>query len=130
MWPAALQAHADVADALRANFQKSLRDHAANLLTHFQNGGLYFQQVLANLEYQGDPNAGALFGRFKNVPLVIVSAGPSLDRNPLLNGCLQSGLLEKNPNPVSRRGAPSRGPGAREGYFASGRGSLFANSLL
>ena len=26
-------------------------------------------------------HAGSLFGRFKNVPLVLVSAGPSLDRN-------------------------------------------------
>jgi hypothetical protein len=80
-WPAAYQAHAVLADSLRESFQKGLRDRAANLLTHFQNGSLYFQQVLANLEYQGDADAGALFGRFKNVPLVIVSAGPSLDRN-------------------------------------------------
>jgi hypothetical protein len=34
-----------------------------------------------NSRYQGDPDAGILFDRFQNVPLVIVSAGPSLDRN-------------------------------------------------
>lgn len=80
-WPAAYQTHSTVADSLKENFRKSLRDRAANLLTHFQNGRLYFEQVLANFDFQRDPDAGTLFGRFKNLPLVIVSAGPSLDRN-------------------------------------------------
>ena len=42
---------------------------------------MYFENVLANFEYQSDPDTGKLFEHFKDVPLVIVSAGPSLDRN-------------------------------------------------
>jgi hypothetical protein len=80
-WPVAYQIHGNLADNLRKNFKIRLRDRAANLLTHFNNGRLYFDNVLANLEYQKAPDAGHLFGQFKNVPLVIVSAGPSLDRN-------------------------------------------------
>src|SRR4029077_4950210 len=58
-----------------------IRDRAGNLLTHFKNGRLYFENVLSNWEYLHDPDAGSWFGRFANMPLVIVSAGPSLDRN-------------------------------------------------
>jgi hypothetical protein len=81
MWPAALRFHGSTAESLKASFKTRLRDRAANLLTHFKNGSLYFENALANFEYQAGPDAGALFGRFKNVPLVMVSAGPSLDRN-------------------------------------------------
>jgi hypothetical protein len=81
IWPAAHQSHGPMAASLMENFKVRLRDRAANLLTHFQNGTMYFENALANFTYQSDPDAGQLFGRFKNVPLVIVSAGPSLDRN-------------------------------------------------
>ena len=80
-WPAALREHASVAKSLKAQFKKHLRDRAANLLTHFQNGETYFRNVIGNFEYQADPDAARLFGRFHDFPLVIVSAGPSLDRN-------------------------------------------------
>ena len=78
---AAYQIHGNLAENLRENFKISLRDRAANLLNHFKNGRLYFDDVLANLPYQNDPDVRYLFGQFKNVPLVIVSALPSLDRN-------------------------------------------------
>lgn len=81
IWPAARQSHSVLAGSLQENFKTRLRDRAANLLTHFQNGRMYFENVVANFEYQGEPDAGRLFGRFRNVPVVIVSAGPSLDRN-------------------------------------------------
>jgi hypothetical protein len=58
-----------------------LRDRAANLLTHFQRGETYFRNAIGNFNYQRDADAGRLLGRFTNVPVVIVSAGPSLDRN-------------------------------------------------
>ena len=80
-WPAALREYAQVAESLQARFKSHLRDRAANLLTHFQNGEVYFEHVIGNFEYQGDADAGRLFGRFRNIPLVLVSAGPSLDRN-------------------------------------------------
>ena len=80
-WPAALREHASVAESLKAQFKSHLRDRAANLLTHFQNAETYFQNVIGNFEYQADPDVGRLFGRFHDFPLVIVSAGPSLDRN-------------------------------------------------
>ncbi len=80
-WPAALREHAQVAESLQARFKSHLRDRAANLLTHFQNGEVYFEHVIGNFEYQRDADAGRLFGRFRDIPLVLVSAGPSLDRN-------------------------------------------------
>src|SRR5438105_4209227 len=81
IWPAAHQIYGAIEASLVESFKVRLRDRAANLLTHFQNGRTYFENVLRNCEYQDDPNAGNLFGRFRNIPLVIVSAGPSLDRN-------------------------------------------------
>jgi hypothetical protein len=80
-WPAALREHAAMAETLRGRLRAHLRDRAANLLTHFRNGGMYFQNAIGNFAYQRDPDAGRLFGRFRDIPLVIVSAGPSLDRN-------------------------------------------------
>jgi hypothetical protein len=80
-WPAAVSLHGKLLEALKNQFRTSLRDKAANLLTHFQRGPLYFENAIANLRYQGSPDAGRLFGQFKNVPLVLASAGPSLDLN-------------------------------------------------
>jgi len=42
---------------------------------------MYFENVVRNFRYQGDADAGRLFGKFKGKPLVIVSAGPSIDWN-------------------------------------------------
>jgi hypothetical protein len=81
VWPVAARLHTSAADLLANNFKTRLRDRAANLLTHFKNGRGYFANALANFQFQGAPDAGALFGKFKNVPLVLISAGPSLDRN-------------------------------------------------
>ena len=81
IWPAAARLDGSAADLLKNSFKTRLRDRAANLLTHFNNGATYFRNALANFEYQCEADAGSLFCRFKNVPLVIVSAGPSLDRN-------------------------------------------------
>lgn len=80
-WPAAIALDSAIASDLRKSFKVRLRDRAANLLTHFQNGGTYFENVLRNFQYQGDADVGNLFGQFPRIPLVIVSAGPSLDRN-------------------------------------------------
>ena len=80
-WPAAVQGHGVLLESIKTKFKTQLRDRAANLLTHFQNGETYFRNVISNFEFQGDPDVGRLFGRFKDVPLVLVSAGPSLDRN-------------------------------------------------
>ncbi len=80
-WPPALTLYGSVLQELKDAFRVCLRDRAANLLTHFQNGRLYFSNVVRNLDYLGDADAGRLFGKFQGVPLVIVSAGPSLDRN-------------------------------------------------
>ena len=81
VWPNATRHHANVAVLLQERFKVWLRDRAANLLTHFKNGALYFQNALTNFKFQSDADVGILFNRFRNVPLVIVSAGPSLDRN-------------------------------------------------
>jgi hypothetical protein len=80
-WPAAVRLDGGILEELKRNFKTQLRDRAANLLTHFQNGRMYFRNVIHNIEYQSDPDAGRLFGEFPGIPLVIVSAGPSLDRN-------------------------------------------------
>jgi len=80
-WPAALREHGSLAESLRLQLKQYIRDRAANLLTHFQRGERYFQNAVRNFKYQRDADAGRLFGRFRDVPLVLVSAGPSLDRN-------------------------------------------------
>lgn len=80
-WPAALREHGSLAELLRLQLKQYIRDRAANLLTHFQRGERYFQNAVRNFEYQRDADAGSLFRRFRNVPLVLVSAGPSLDIN-------------------------------------------------
>jgi hypothetical protein len=80
-WPAALRAHSAVAEDLKLRLKGRLRDRAANLLTHFRNGSTYFQNVIGNFQYQYDADVRRIFGRFRGVPLVLVSAGPSLDRN-------------------------------------------------
>lgn len=80
-WPAAARLQPELANSLKASFRTQLRDTAANLLTHFQNGKTYFTNAIANFRYAADPVAGRLFNKFTGVPLVLVSAGPSLDRN-------------------------------------------------
>jgi hypothetical protein len=79
--PGATPEQAAAAASLRVQFRAHLRDRAGNLLTHIKNGERYFQSAIHNFKYQSDADAGLLFGQFHNVPLVIVSAGPSLDRN-------------------------------------------------
>jgi hypothetical protein len=80
-WPAAVALDGEMLSSLKSSFRTRLRDKAANLLTHFQKGATYFENALANFKYQGSGDTASLFGRFKNIPLVIVSAGPSLDLN-------------------------------------------------
>jgi hypothetical protein len=80
-WPAALRQHGSLAESLKLQFKTHLRDRAGNLLTHFLRGETYFQNAIENFEYQGRADVGRLFGVFRNTPLVIVSAGPSLDSN-------------------------------------------------
>jgi hypothetical protein len=80
-WPPAVRSGTAIADLLKSKFQKYLRDRAANLLTHFKNGAKYFENAIANFEFQQSPDAGCLFDRFRSIPVLIVSAGPSLDRN-------------------------------------------------
>jgi hypothetical protein len=80
-WPPAVKLHGPLLEELKQTFRLYLRDRAANLLTHFQNGRMYFENVIRNYPYQGDADLGRLVGKFKGQPVVIVSAGPSLDRN-------------------------------------------------
>jgi hypothetical protein len=80
-WPPAVKLYGPLLDELKQTFRSYLRDRAANLLTHFQNGRMYFENVIRNFQYLGDADLGSLLGKFQNHPLVIVSAGPSLDRN-------------------------------------------------
>jgi hypothetical protein len=79
--PAVSSRYSATAEALKRRFRTHLRDRAANLLTHFQNGEKYFENAIGNFKFQDAADAGRLFSRFVGVPLVIVSAGPSLDRN-------------------------------------------------
>jgi len=80
-WPAAVARGSELLESLKSNFTTRLRDKAGNLLTHFQRGAMYFENALANFRHQSSPDVGRLFGRFRNLPLIIVSAGPSLDLN-------------------------------------------------
>lgn len=56
-WPRAVQITGDLSQSLHAAFDAGLRDHTANLLTHFQNGSLYFENAAKNLCHAGDPVA-------------------------------------------------------------------------
>ena len=56
-WPRAVQITGDLSRSLHAAFDAGLRDHTANLLTHFQNGSLYFENAAKNLCHAGDPVA-------------------------------------------------------------------------
>jgi len=80
-WPAALREHGLLAAMLKLQMKAYLRDRTANPPSHFQNGEQYFESAIRNYKYQCSADAGSLFDRFHNVPLVLVSAGPSLDRN-------------------------------------------------
>ena len=80
-WPPAVKLHGTILEELKQTFRSYLRDRAANLLTHFQNGRMYFENVIRNYPCQADADLGSLMGKFKGYPVVIVSAGPSLDRN-------------------------------------------------
>ncbi|MBU1262544.1 DUF115 domain-containing protein [bacterium] len=53
-----------------------------NLATVVKNSLLWQTQILQNLyKIVKNPPASLLFGNFKNLPAIIVSAGPSLDKN-------------------------------------------------
>ncbi|MCE5272256.1 DUF115 domain-containing protein [bacterium] len=53
-----------------------------NFLTNVAAVRSYFSNTLDNiLALAGDPPVKRLFGRFKGIPAVVISAGPSLDRN-------------------------------------------------
>jgi len=80
-WPPAVKLYGTLLDELKQTFRSHLRDRAANLLTHFQNGRMYFENVIRNFRHQGDADLGRLIGKFQGLPVLIVSAGPSLDRN-------------------------------------------------
>jgi len=60
--------------------QKSMAD--ANLQAITTLSGLWQTNILANLSYiLGSPGISHLFGKLKGIPALIVSAGPSLDKN-------------------------------------------------
>ncbi len=80
-WPQAVRLYENRKQSVRSALDVRVRDLAANLLTHFQNGSLYFENAIRNFEFMSDPDVGQLFGKLSKVPLVVVSAGPSLDRN-------------------------------------------------
>jgi len=55
---------------------------AENLITLMEEGGGYQQNTLMSIrEVVKSPGVSALFGKFENIPSVIVAAGPSLDKN-------------------------------------------------
>lgn len=80
-WPRADQIYGELSALVQSSFNTRLRDRAGNLLTHFERGRTYFENAASNLKYASDPTVGNLFGSFRGVPLILVSAGPSLDRN-------------------------------------------------
>jgi len=68
----------NIKEIIRAHIVKS----AENLITLMEEGGGYQQNTLLGIkEVIKNPGVSALFGQFKNIPAIIVSAGPSLDKN-------------------------------------------------
>ncbi|MDI6703303.1 MAG: DUF115 domain-containing protein [bacterium] len=59
-----------------------IRQQHLNLGSLTEYGQIWQENILKNLpEIINNPPVDSLFGRFKNMPAIIISAGPSLDKN-------------------------------------------------
>lgn len=69
-------------DALRPKVLDALRIGAANVHTIHSAGHIFVKNAARNLvDAVISPGINNLFGKFRKVPAIIVSAGPSLDKN-------------------------------------------------
>ncbi len=69
-------------DALRPKVLDALRMGAANVHTIHVAGHIFVKNAARNLvDAVINPGINNLFGKFRKVPAIIVSAGPSLDKN-------------------------------------------------
>ena len=72
----------DFYDGLAADIQQYFTSRLSDMLTRFEFAGRWTENILGNIHhvYASAP-VRALFGRFRGMPGIIVSAGPSLRKN-------------------------------------------------
>lgn len=80
--PPSVIINSDYFDELRPIVVDSIRTAAANIVTIKSAGKIFIENITRNLaEAVRSPGVKTLFNKFKKVPAIIVSAGPSLDKN-------------------------------------------------
>lgn len=71
--------HPEFYDALIANIHKQISSRISDLLTRFEFEELWVKNILLNIKQMHTAlPVKSLFGKFKGIPGIIVSAGPSL----------------------------------------------------
>ncbi|MDP8243592.1 MAG: DUF115 domain-containing protein [Candidatus Hinthialibacter antarcticus] len=94
-FPPVVGAFAEWAEAAKQEAQDTLRFGQSGLVTKFKDGPLTLRNLLGNLDaITTTPGLSALGESFKNVPAIIIAAGPSLAKNiDQLRGLEQHFLL-------------------------------------
>ncbi len=81
-WPPTHRLWPDYWAALQQEMWSQANADTVNLATYRSLAYLWLHNIFANLPTSvADPGVGSLFGRFAGYPAILVSAGPSLDRN-------------------------------------------------
>lgn len=81
-YPPVTGAFADWAEAAKQEAQDTLRLGQSGLVTKFKDGPLTLRNLLGNLDaVAATPGLSAFGGSFKNVPAIVIAAGPSLAKN-------------------------------------------------
>lgn len=82
-------------EELRDRFIKRVESFAVDIATRRHFGEMFIHNNVTNAgKLHEAANAGALAGKFKNVPAILVSAGPSLDKSlPLLKNLTDKCIL-------------------------------------
>ena len=69
-------------ESLNVTFQQSLQEARLNIKTRCTFSRLYYQNYLENLPALAfSPGIIEMAGKYKNIPGILISAGPSLDKN-------------------------------------------------
>jgi hypothetical protein len=93
-WDAYVRERDDYFKGLTDRIKDAIRTCRSNVATLHAAGSLMTANTIANLPHiWRSPGVGRLFGRFTGVPGVIVSAGPSLDKNVHMLSALKGKAL-------------------------------------
>ncbi len=93
-YPPVTGAFGEWAEAAKQEAQETLRFGQSGLITKFKDGPLTIQNLLGNLEaIASTPGLSAFGESLKNVPAVVIAAGPSLAKNMHLLKDMQDQFL-------------------------------------